>query len=119
MFLTAANKLLVGLRYVRNQSVISSLFSMPLIADRMALVSYGSSDEGSDLGSDREEEEEKSTPQQPASKKSLSPEQPPPQNSNNVSSPPKVPSYKLLQNCILQFLSGLHHVFCDSLIFHF
>ena len=63
---------------------------MPLIADRMALVSYGSSDEGSDLGSDREEEEEKSTPQQPVTKKSLSPEQPPPQNSNNVSSPPKV-----------------------------
>ena len=60
---------------------------MPLIADRMALVSYGSSDEGSDLGSDREEEEEKSTPQQPVTKKSLSPEQPPPQNSNNVSSP--------------------------------
>ena len=74
---------------------------MPLIADRMALVSYGSSDEGSDLGSDREEEEEKSTPQQPVTKKSLSPEQPPPQNSNNVSSPPKVP-YKLLRNCIIQ-----------------
>jgi len=49
----------------------------------MALVSYGSSDEGSDLGSDREEEEEKSTPQQPVTKKSLSPVQPPPQNSNN------------------------------------
>ena len=74
---------------------------MPLIADRMALVSYGSSDEGSDLGSDREEEEEKSTPQQPVTKKSFSPEQPPPQNSNNVSSPPKVP-YKLLRNCIIQ-----------------